>query len=69
VKLDIGKSIIFVTLRGLKMKNIIILINLKKKINIDKIRTNSHALHSETRHWEIPTMKEFAIFVTLRGLR
>jgi hypothetical protein len=23
----------------------------KKKINIDKIRTNSHELHSETRRW------------------
>jgi hypothetical protein len=26
----------------------------KKKINIAKIRTNSHELHSETGHWTIP---------------
>ena len=25
-----------------------------KKINIDKIRINSHELHSETRRWSIP---------------
>ena len=25
-----------------------------KKINIAKIRTNSHELHSKTRHWSIP---------------
>ena len=24
------------------------------KINIDKIRTNSHELHSEAGHWSIP---------------
>ena len=26
----------------------------RKKINITKIRMNSHELHSETRHWFIP---------------
>ena len=26
----------------------------RKKINIAKIRTNSHELHSETRSWSIP---------------
>ena len=26
----------------------------KKKINIAKIRTNSHELHSETRRWAVP---------------
>jgi hypothetical protein len=26
----------------------------KKKINITKIRTNTHELHSETGHWKIP---------------
>ena len=26
----------------------------KKKINIEKIRTDSHELRSETRHWSIP---------------
>jgi len=43
-----------------------------KKINIAKIRTNSHELHSETGRWTIPktpSMKESAIFVTLRGLK
>ena len=28
--------------------------SVKKKISIAKIRTNSHKLHSETRHWSIP---------------
>jgi hypothetical protein len=43
----------------------------KNKINIAKIRTNSHELHSESECWAIPKiggMKESAIFVTLRGL-
>jgi hypothetical protein len=26
----------------------------KKKINISKIRTNSHELHSEIGHWKTP---------------
>jgi hypothetical protein len=31
-----------------------ILPNVKKKINISKIRTNSEELHSETHRWSIP---------------
>jgi hypothetical protein len=31
-----------------------VLPSVKKKINIAKIRTNSHELHSETGHWSIP---------------
>jgi hypothetical protein len=31
-----------------------VLTSVKKKINIAKIRTNSHELHSETGHWSIP---------------
>ena len=34
----------------MKMKNIYVLTNVKKKINIDKIRTNSHEFHSEIGH-------------------
>ena len=33
-----------------------VLQSVKKKINIAKIRTNSHKLHSETRHWSILKM-------------
>jgi hypothetical protein len=35
-------------------KYLSILTSVKKKINIVKIRTNSHKLHSKTRHWTIP---------------
>ena len=35
-------------------KYLFVLIRLKKKINIVKIRTNSHNLHSETRDLTIP---------------
>jgi hypothetical protein len=31
-----------------------VLPSVKKKINIAKVRTNSHELHSETGHWSIP---------------
>ena len=31
-----------------------VLTSSKKKINIAKIRTNSHELHSETGHWTVP---------------
>jgi hypothetical protein len=52
-------------------KYLFVLTSVKKKINIAKIRTNSHELHSEIGHWTIPKMwvKEFVIFVTLRGLK
>ena len=33
-----------------------VLTSVKKNINIAKIRTNSHKLHSETGHWSIPKM-------------
>jgi hypothetical protein len=35
-------------------KYLFVLTSIKKKINIVKIRTNSHELHSETGHWTIP---------------
>ena len=35
-------------------KNLSVVISSRNKINIAKIRTNSHELHSETRHWSIP---------------
>jgi hypothetical protein len=31
-----------------------VLTSVKKKISLAKIRTNSHELHSKTRHWSIP---------------
>ena len=33
-----------------------VLTSAKKKINIAKIRTNSHELHSEIGHWTIPKL-------------
>jgi hypothetical protein len=35
-------------------KHLFVLISVKKKINIAKIRANSHELYSETGHWTIP---------------
>ena len=35
-------------------KYLLVLPSSKKKINIAKIRTNSHELHSETGHWAVP---------------
>jgi hypothetical protein len=35
-------------------KYLSVLTSVKKRINIAKIRTNSHELHSETGHWTIP---------------
>jgi hypothetical protein len=35
-------------------KYLSVLTSVKKRINIAKIRTNSHELHSETGHWAIP---------------
>jgi hypothetical protein len=31
-----------------------VLTSVRKRINIDKIRTNSHEMHSEIGHWKIP---------------
>ena len=49
-----------------------VILSVKKKINIAKIRTNSHELHTEIRHWNFLKrhgMKEFVIFVILRKWR
>ena len=35
-------------------KYLLVVTSSLKKINITKIRTNSHELHSETGHWYIP---------------
>ena len=35
-------------------KYLLVLSSTKKIINIDKIRTNSHELHSETGRWAVP---------------
>jgi len=51
-KLRYYKEVINPNLEDLKYLSIII--SLKKKINITKIRTNSHELHNETRRWTIP---------------
>ena len=37
-------------------KYLSILISINKKINISKIRTNSHEIHSETGYWIVPKM-------------
>jgi len=42
---------------NLEVQNyLFVLTSSKKKINIAKIRTNSHELHSETGRWTIPKM-------------
>ena len=49
-------------------KYLSVLASTKKTINIAKIRTNSHELHSETGRWTIPKTpgrKGFVIFVRL----
>jgi hypothetical protein len=54
-------------------KYLYVLTSLKKRINIAKIRTNSHELHSETGDiGQSPKhhgMKEYVTFVTPRGLK
>ena len=35
-------------------KYLLVVTSSQKKINIAKIRMNSHEFHSETRHWSIP---------------
>ena len=35
-------------------KYLYVLTSLKKKVNIDKIRTNSHEPHNETSRWAVP---------------
>jgi len=47
-------------------------VSARKKMNIDKARTNSHELQSETGHWSIPKtpwMKESITFVIPIGLK
>ena len=52
IKLRYYKDVINTTLED--QKYLFVLTNSKKKINITKIRTNSHELHSETSRWEVP---------------
>lgn len=43
----------------------------KNKVNIDKIKMNSHKIRSETRHWTIlkrHRLKESTILMKQRGL-
>ena len=51
-KLRYYKEVINPTLED--QKYLSILTSSKKKINIAKIRMNSHELHSETGHWTVP---------------
>ena len=51
-KLRYYKEVINPTLKD--QKHLSVLISPKKKINIAKIRTNSHELHSETGRWTVP---------------
>ena len=51
-KLRYYKEVINPTLED--QKYLSVLTSSKKKINIIKIRTNSHDLHSESGHWEVP---------------
>ena len=51
-KLRYYKEIINPTLED--QKYLSVLTSSKKKINIAKIRTNSHELHSETGRWAVP---------------
>ena len=52
-KLRCYKEVINPTLENQKYLSVV-LTSSKKKTNIAKIRTNSHELHSEIGHWEIP---------------
>ena len=52
IKLRYYKEVINPTLED--QKYLSVLISTKKKINIAKIRTNSHELHSETGRWTVP---------------
>ena len=52
IKLRYYKEFINPTLED--QKYLLVLTSSKKKINIAKIRTNSHELHSETGRWAVP---------------
>ena len=56
IKLRYYKEVINPTLED--QKYLSVLTSSKKKINIAKIRTNSHELHNETMHWTIPKILE-----------
>jgi len=69
-KLSYYKKVINPTLED--QKYLSILTSSKKKINIAKIRMNSHDLHSETGRWEVPKtpwMERIAIYVRIATLR
>ena len=51
-KLTYYKEVINPTLED--QKYLFVLNSSKKKINISKIRMNSHELHSEIGHWTVP---------------
>ena len=51
-KLRYYKEVINPTLED--QKYLSVLTSLKKKINISKIKTNSHEIHSEVGRWEVP---------------
>ena len=52
IKLRYYKEVINPTLED--QMYLFVLTKSKKKINISKIGTNSHELHSEIGHWEVP---------------
>ena len=52
-KLRYYKEVINPTLEDQKYLSILTLVQ-RKQINIAKIRTNSHELHSETGRWTVP---------------
>ena len=52
IKLRYYKEVFNPTLED--QKYLYVLTSSKKKISIAKIRTNSHGIHNETGHWEVP---------------
>ena len=52
IKLSYYNEVINPTLED--QKYLSVLTSLKKKINISKIKTNSHEIHSEVGRWEVP---------------
>ena len=54
INLRYYKDVINPNLEDQNQNYLFVLPSVKKKISIVKIRTNSHELHSETRHWSIP---------------
>jgi len=62
IKLRYYKEVINPTLED--QKYLSILTSSKKKINIAKIRTNSHELHSETGRWTVPKTPLIVLWIT-----